>query len=123
MKTRRLNMTRFEGLLLQQIYHIAFHSIFRTTPEVSTKLYFVEISLREVMLWLFNHKRSDFLNSKFWILFSLCSLLKWNQNTCSVVYYFALLHGAHLAKYEIFSSVPFLRSIINGQHRSCRDPS
>ena len=27
----------------QQIYHLAFHSIFRTTPEVSSKLYFVEI--------------------------------------------------------------------------------
>ena len=27
-------------------------------------------------LWLLNHKRADFLASKFWILFSLCSLLK-----------------------------------------------
>ena len=35
-----------EGLLLpwQQIYHLAFNSIFRTTPEVSTELNFVEIS-------------------------------------------------------------------------------
>ena len=31
----------FEGLFLpwQQIYHLAFHSNFRTTPEVSSKLY------------------------------------------------------------------------------------
>ena len=34
----------FEGLLLpwQQIYHLAFCSIFRTTPEISSKLYFVK---------------------------------------------------------------------------------
>ena len=28
---------------------LLFNSIFRTTPEVSSKLYFVEISVREVM--------------------------------------------------------------------------
>ena len=49
-RTRLLNMTwsnlgsMLEGLLLpwQQIYHLAFYSILRTTPEVSSKLYFVE---------------------------------------------------------------------------------
>ena len=37
----------FEGLLLpwQQIYQFAFYSISRTTPDVSSKLYFVEICL------------------------------------------------------------------------------
>ena len=36
----------FEGLLLpwQEIYHLPFHSMFKTTPDVSSKLYFVEIS-------------------------------------------------------------------------------
>ena len=35
----------FEGLLLpwQQIHHHASNSIFRTTPEVSSKFFFVEI--------------------------------------------------------------------------------
>ena len=46
---------------------LLFNSIFRTTPEISTKLYFVEISYVSEMLWLFNHKRADFLASKFWI--------------------------------------------------------
>ena len=42
----------FEGLLLQwqQVYHLAFSSIFTTTPEVSTKLFLLnKLSLREVM--------------------------------------------------------------------------
>ena len=36
---------KFEGLLLpwQQIYHLAFLFNFSTTPEVSSKRYFVEI--------------------------------------------------------------------------------
>ena len=52
----------FEGILLpwQQIYHLAFHSIFRTTHEVSSKLYFVEICQVSEKLLLFNHKRADF---------------------------------------------------------------
>ena len=52
----------FERLLLpwQQIYHFAFYSIFRTTLEVSSKLYFVEICKVSQKLWLFNHKRPDF---------------------------------------------------------------
>ena len=52
----------FEGLLLswQQIYHLASYSIFRTTPEVSSKLYFVEICKVSEKLCLFNHKRADF---------------------------------------------------------------
>ena len=68
----------FEGLC----YHgnkstiLLLNSIFRTTPEVSSKLYFVEISQVSEKLWLFNHRRADFLASKFWTLFSLLSLLK-----------------------------------------------
>ena len=52
----------FEGLLLpwQQIYHLLFYSIFRTTPEVSSKLHFVEISEVSEKLWLFNHKKLIF---------------------------------------------------------------
>ena len=36
---------------------LLFNSIFRTTLEVSTKLYFVEISKVSEKLSLFNHKR------------------------------------------------------------------
>ena len=46
---------------------LLFNSIFRTTLEVSGKLYFVEISKVSEKLWLFNHKRADFLASKLWI--------------------------------------------------------
>ena len=46
---------------------LLFYSIFRTTPEVSSKLYFVEICQVSEKLWLFNHERADFLASKFWI--------------------------------------------------------
>ena len=34
--------------------------LFRTTLEVSSKLYFVEICQVSEKLWLFNHKRADF---------------------------------------------------------------
>ena len=72
----------FEGLLLkwQEIYHLAFHSIFRTTPEVSSKL---------TLLKYVKHQRSyGFLVTKelifgFQILDfkrSLLSLLKSGQN-------------------------------------------
>ena len=52
----------FEGPLLpwQQVYHLAFYSTFRTTPEASSKLYFVEIRQVSEKLWLFNHKKADF---------------------------------------------------------------
>ena len=52
----------FEGLLLpwQRIYHLVFLFNFRTTPEVSSKFYFVEICLVSEKLWLFNRKRADF---------------------------------------------------------------
>ena len=45
----------FEGLLFpwQQIYHFAFYSIFRTTPEVSSKLYFVKLCQGVEKLWPF----------------------------------------------------------------------
>ena len=49
---------------------LLFKSMFRRTPEVSSKLYF-EISLVSNKLWLPNHRRADFLASKFWILFSM----------------------------------------------------
>ena len=43
----------FECLLLswQKSTILHFNSIFGTTPEISGKLYFVEISLGEVMSW------------------------------------------------------------------------
>ena len=68
----------FEGLLLpwQQIYHLAFCSIFRTTPEVSSKLYFVETCQVSEKLWLFKHKRADFWLPNFGFKRSLLSLLK-----------------------------------------------
>ena len=54
---------------------LLFYSIFRTTPEVSSKLYFVEIckSIREVMA--FNHKRTNFWLPNFGFKRSLLSLL------------------------------------------------
>ena len=39
---------------------LLFRSIFRTTAEVSSKLYFVEICQVSEKLLLFNHKRADF---------------------------------------------------------------
>ena len=67
----------FEGLLLpwQQIYHLAYLFNFRTTPEVSSKLYFVEICQVSEKLWLFNHKRADFWLPNFGFKRSLLSLL------------------------------------------------
>ena len=75
----------FEGLLLpwKQIYHLAFYSIFRTTPEVPSKLYFVEICQVSEKLWLFNHKRADFwlpiLDSKNHFSASLRSLFVFHE--------------------------------------------
>ena len=57
------------------IIHI-FYSIFRTTPEVSSKLYFVEICQVSEKLWLVNHKRADFWFPDFGFIKSLLSLLK-----------------------------------------------
>ena len=68
----------FEGLC----YHgnkstiLLFYSIFRTTPEVSSELYFVEICQVSEKLWLFNHKRADFWLPNFGFKRSLLSLLK-----------------------------------------------
>ena len=72
----------FEDLLLpwQQIYHLGFYSIFKTTPEVSGKLYFVEICPVSEKLWLFNHKRADFWPPNFGFKRSLLSLLKSKMN-------------------------------------------
>ena len=71
----------FEGLLLpwQQIYHFAFYSIFRATPEVSSKLYFVEICEVSEKLWLFNDKKADFWLPNFGFKSSRLSLLNRNQ--------------------------------------------
>ena len=44
----RLNVSRSFVTMATNLLSF-FNSIFRTTPEVSTKPYFVEISLREVM--------------------------------------------------------------------------
>ena len=55
---------------------LLFYSIFRTTPEVSSKLYFVEICEVSEKLWLFNHKRADFWLPNFGFKRSLLSLLK-----------------------------------------------
>ena len=55
---------------------LLFDSIFRTTHEVSGKLYFMEISEVSEKLWLFNHRRADFLASKSWNIFSLLTLFK-----------------------------------------------
>ena len=49
---------------------------FRTTPKVSSKLFFVEISQVSEKLRLFNYKRNDFLASKFWIFFHFAASLK-----------------------------------------------
>ena len=54
---------------------LLFYSIFRTTPEVSSKLYFVEICQVSEKLWLFNHKRADFWLPNFGFKRSLLSLL------------------------------------------------
>ena len=51
------------------------YSIFRTTAEVSSKLYFVEICKVSEKLWLFNHKKADFWLPKFGFKSSLLSLL------------------------------------------------
>ena len=55
---------------------LLFYSIFRTTLEVSSKLYFVEIWQASEKLWLFNHKRADFWLPNFGFKRSLLSLLK-----------------------------------------------
>ena len=50
-----MTWSNFRFNVLKCCYHgnkstiLLFNSIFRTTPEVSGKLYFVEVSLREVM--------------------------------------------------------------------------
>ena len=55
---------------------LLFYSIFITTPEASSKLYFVEIYQVPEKLWLFNHKRADFWLPNFGFKRSLLSLLK-----------------------------------------------
>ena len=50
--------------------------MFRTTPEVSSKLYFVEICQVSEKLWLFNHKRADFWLPNFGFKRSLLSFIK-----------------------------------------------
>ena len=60
---------------------LLFYSIFRTTPEVSGKLYFVEIHVCQVSekLWLFNHKRADFWLPNYGFKGSLLSPLNLNH--------------------------------------------
>ena len=77
----------FECLLLpwQQICHLAFYSIFRTAPEVFSKLYFAEICQVSEKLWLFSHKRADFWLLNFEFKRSLLSLLKSGVSYSSTV--------------------------------------
>ena len=63
---------------------LPFNSMFRTSPEVSTKL-FVEISKASEKLWLFNRKRADFLVSKFWIFYHFSASLKTFKCLCSTL--------------------------------------
>ena len=62
---------------------LLFYSIFRTTPEVSINLCFVEIYKVSKKLWLFNHKRADFWLPNFGFKRSLLSLLNSNQTIFS----------------------------------------
>ena len=55
---------------------LLLNSIFRVTPEVSSKLCFVEISQVSEKLWFFNQKRADFWLPNFGFKKSLLSLLK-----------------------------------------------
>ena len=55
---------------------LPFYSIFRATAKVSSKLYFVEICQVPEKLWIFIHKRADFLLPNFGFKRSLLSLLK-----------------------------------------------
>ena len=57
---------------------LLFYSIFRTTSEVSSKLYFVEMYQVSEKLWLFNHKGADFCLLNFGFKRSLLSLLNWS---------------------------------------------
>ena len=69
----------FEGLLLpwQQIYHFAFLFNFRTIPEVSSKLYFVETDVKSQRNYLFLiRKKADFWLTNFGFKSLLLSLLK-----------------------------------------------
>ena len=63
---------------------LLFYSIFRTTLEVSSKLYFVEICQVSEKLWLFNHKRADFWLPNFGFKRSLLSLLKFVSHKSKV---------------------------------------
>ena len=72
------------GLLNVFCYHgnkstiLLFYSIFRTSPEVSSKLYFVEICKVSEKLWLFNHIRADFwLDLKVHLSASLIKSVRW----------------------------------------------
>ena len=49
--------------------------MFRKTPEVSSTLYFVEISEVLEKLWLFNHKRADFWFPNFGFCFHFTASL------------------------------------------------
>ena len=97
----------FEGLLLpwQQIYHLALNSIFRTTPEVSSKLYFVEIRYVSEKLWLFNHKELIF-GFQILIFFSLLSLLKYNDFMINFDHFFQIIYEQYITK-ESYQALSF----------------
>ena len=78
----KLDLVGFKVQCLKVIFYLGnkstillFYSIFRTTPEVSSKLYFVEICQILEKLWRFNYKRVDFWLPNFGFKRSLLSLL------------------------------------------------
>ena len=84
-------------------------SIFRATAEVSSKLYFVEISQVSEKLWLFNHKRADFWLPNFGFKRSLLSLLSSKEgdfiNGLFSKFFFSLLCKIILQKVDKMLSI------------------
>ena len=72
-KVQRLKVFCYHG---KKSTILLFYSIFRTPPEISSKLYFVEICQVSEKLRLFNHKRADFWLPNFGFKRSLLSLFK-----------------------------------------------
>ena len=68
---------------------------FRTPPEVSSKLYFVEICYILEKLWLFNHKRSDFWFPNFGFKRLLPSLLNFSSAQCNKCFLLDIVQPSH----------------------------
>ena len=56
----RFTVRRSFVTMARNLPSFLFNSIFKTTPEVSTELYFVKLHYVAKKSWLFNHKRADF---------------------------------------------------------------